>query len=228
VPSDKDYKETKQIMLGRKSLKPEFKPLAQWIDRTYGVKTINIYYDTIDKGTRPRLEICFEHPREKAIFKGPNGINFDSEKQKEIANKFRETLKEKGFIQENGFFRLFKKSSTPKYRTKNIWVIYGDFESIARIEANESVPEDKVKELKKKIHNPDLWEISRAFSSTTFFLHTDEQVKIYENSKTHNEWTDKYFELLNRYDEFGYFKREYFSINLDSKENFDNNYESNW
>ena len=28
MPSDKDYKETKQIMLGKKVMKPEIKPLA--------------------------------------------------------------------------------------------------------------------------------------------------------------------------------------------------------
>lgn len=30
------------------------------------------------------------------------------------------------------------------------------------------------------------------------------------------------------YNEFRYFKREEFNINLDSKENFDHNYEGNW
>ena len=39
-------------------------------------------------------------------------------------------------------------------------MIYGDFESIARIEANESVPEKKVKELKAELDNKDIWEAS--------------------------------------------------------------------
>ena len=91
MPSDKDYKETKQIMLRKKVMKPEFKPLAAWIDIRFGVKTINIFYDTIDKGTRPRLEICFEHPKEKAQFTGPNGFNFDSHKQKAIGDKLKRT-----------------------------------------------------------------------------------------------------------------------------------------
>ena len=228
MPSDKDYKETKQIMLGKKVMRPEFKPLAEWIDKTYGVKTINIFYDTIDKGNRPRLEICFEHPKEKAQFNGPNGFNFDSGKQKAISKKFKETLKEQGLIPDSGLFGLFKKQATSIYKTENIWVIYGDFESIARIEANESVPEKKVKELKAELYNKDIWEISRAFSGTTIFLYTDEQVKKYENSEEHKKWTDKYFDLLSRHDKFGYFKREFFSVYLDSKENFDNNYESNW
>jgi hypothetical protein len=203
MPSDKDYKETKQIMHGKKVMQPEFKPLAEWIDKTYGVKTINIFYDTIDKGNRPRLEICFEHPKEKAQFNGPNGFNFDSGKQKAIGKKFKETLKEQGLIPDSGLFGLFKKQATSIYKTENIWVIYGDFESIARIEANESVPEKKVKELKAELYNKDIWEISRAFSGTTIFLYTDEQVKKYENSEEHKKWTDKYFDLLSRHDKFG-------------------------
>lgn len=228
MPSDKDYKETKQIMLGKKLIKPEFEPLAEWIDKTYGVKTINIFYDTIDKGTRPRLEICFEHPQEKAKFMGSNGFNFDTEKQKCIGEKFKDSLKEQGLIQETGFLGLFKKSANSKYKTENIWVIYSDFESIARIEANEGVPEEKVKALKNELNNQDIWEISRAFSGTTIFLYTDKQVKNYENSEEHKKWTDKYFDLLSQYDQFQYFKRGFFSVHLDSKENFDNNYESNW
>ena len=226
--SDKGYKETKQIMLRKKVMKSEFKPLAEWIDRTYGVKTINVFYDTIDKGTRPRLEICFEHSREKSQFKGSDGFNFDSDKQKTIGKKFKETLVKQGLIKKSGFFGLFKKSPTSKYKTENIWVIYGDFESIAKSEANESIPESKVKALKNELDNKDIWEVSRAFSGATIFLYTDEQVKEYENSEEHKKWTDKYFNLLSQYDKFGYFKRTFFSVYLDSKENFDNNYESNW
>ena len=74
----------------------------------------------------------------------------------------------------------------------------------------------------------DLWEISRAFTSTTFFLYTDEQVKKYSNTETHQKWSEQYFRLLKQYDEFDYYKEEYFSVYLDSKENFDTNYESNW
>ena len=174
------------------------------------------------------MEICFEHPREKAQFNGPNGFNFDSDKQKAIAKKFKETLAVQGLIKESGLFGLFKKTPTSKYKTENVWVIYGYFESISRTEANESVPESDVKALKNELDNKDIWEISRAFSGATIFLYTDEQVKKYENSEEHKKWTDKYFELLSQYDEFGYFKREFFSVYLDSKENFDNNYESNW
>lgn len=37
-----------------------------------------------------------------------------------------------------------------------------------------------------------------------------------------------YLDLLNRYDEFGFFTKENFHVEIDSKENFDNNFNSNW
>lgn len=36
------------------------------------------------------------------------------------------------------------------------------------------------------------------------------------------------FDILKQYDIFKYFERRTFKISLDSKENFDKNYQSNW
>ena len=37
-----------------------------------------------------------------------------------------------------------------------------------------------------------------------------------------------YFEILRPYDEFDYLSGDDFAVNFDSKQNFDENYESNW
>ena len=214
LPSDQDYQETKRIMLGKSTMNPVFRPLADWIDQWYGVKTINIVYDTIDQGQRPRLQICFETEREKAIFTKSNTFSFDKDTQQAITDKFEQTLQTQGL--------------TGTYSSTNLWIIYSAFEPIAKIDANESIPQDKVIAFKTALHNPDLWEVSRSFSATTFFLYTDEQVKQYENSTLRQEWTDRYFALLKQYDVFNYLKREGFTIYLDSKENFDTHYGSNW
>jgi hypothetical protein len=228
-PYDKEYKQTKQIMLGKKTMNPDFRPLADFIDRRFGVRTINIVYDTIDNGTRPRIGIYFEFSHEKQSFNENNGdVNFDSKKQKLIADKLRQTIIEQGLIKNRGLFNLLTKTETAKYQTDNIWVYYSAFEPIARNEANESIPQVKVMQLKTELNCKDLWEISRCFSGTTFFLYTDEQVKQYENSETRKMWADKYFDLLEPYNEFDYFERDKFNVFLDSKENFDNNYKSNW
>lgn len=211
---DPDYQETKRIMLGEESMKAEFRPLADWVDKTFGVKTINIVYDTIEEGTRPRLELCFEFEREKNDFLNREYLNYDGLKQKDIAFKFAQTIEAQGL--------------QDQYPSDNIWIIYGGFEPIARMEANSAIPQEYIDQLKKELDSEDLWEISRAFSGVTFFLYTDKQLKEYENSEMRKQWTDKYFEVLETYNQFGYWKRETFNIYLDSKENFDTNYASNW
>lgn len=47
-----------------------------------------------------------------------------------------------------------------------------------------------------------MWTISRFGSAATFFLHTDSHVKDVKGTDYEKEWTDRYFDLLTRYDEF--------------------------
>ena len=46
MPSDKDYKDTKQIMLGKANMLEDFRELAVWITKEYGVNPVNIIYDS--------------------------------------------------------------------------------------------------------------------------------------------------------------------------------------
>lgn len=198
-------------MLGKRQMDSAFQPLAAFINERFSVRTINIIYDTIDDGKRSRLEICFESEQERQAFnEDGKHYQYDREKQQFIAEAFRNMTKDKAFD------------------TRDPWVIFSAFEPIARIEANESIPRPAILQLQKSLNHPDLWEISRSFSATTFFVYTDEQVKRYRDSDTHRLWSDKYFDLLQAYDRFGYFKRDGYQVYLDSKENFDTNYQSNW
>lgn len=213
MPSDKTYQKVKQIMLGNLKMNPDFRLLADFIDQKFKVKVIDIIYDSIDSKKTPRLEICFESESEKNSFyknKNERFSNFDNKKQQIIAEKFEQF------------------ADKEKYRTKNTWVVYSAFEPIAKMEANENISPEDINKLQNQLNNNDIWKISRAFAGVTFFLYTNEQLKLYENSPLKKEWADKYFEILKPYDEFDYFKRDKFNISLDSKENFDNNYQSNW
>jgi hypothetical protein len=214
TPSDKTYQSTKQIILGKEEMNPDFKPLANFINTKFDVRVVNIIYDHIDSKGEPRLRICFEFDYEHRSFNA-NDVNepiynFDKKKQQIIAEKFGQLV------------------DTKRYKAKNVWVIYSAFEPIAKIEANEKISKEELDKLQKQLNNKDIWTISRLFSGATIFLYTDEQLKFYENSPLKKEWADKYFEILNAYNEFGYFKRDTFDIFLDSKENFDKNYDSNW
>ncbi|MCF7567279.1 hypothetical protein L3X37_02720 [Sabulilitoribacter arenilitoris] len=224
--SDKDYKSTKKIKQGVSKIKEEFEPLAKWIDQKYDVKTLNVLFDYMDNiKSHPRLQVCLEYASDKGKFMDNRTYNFDVRKQKEIAKKF-------GEITSN--YELKNKPSWIQrilgltYKSKNLYVYFTDFESIAKIEANESIPDKEIIQLKSRLNNQELWEIDKKFDGVTFFLFTDELLKKYQDSETHKIWNGQYFHLLTNYDEFGYFKKDYFYVHLDSKENFDNNYESNW
>ena len=57
---------------------------------------------------------------------------------------------------------------------------------------------------------------------------TDEQAKSVNKSHLKKELLDDYFILVKQYDEFNYLDKNEFDIGFDSKENFVNNYQSNW
>ena len=226
--SDKEYTQTKRIILGTERMKPEFVPLAEWIDKTFDVKTINIIYDLLDNKI-PRIQICFEYEKEKNKFLTHDISYFDKSKQKAIGEKFTEIIKQQGLSKNNGAFsNIFGLNKNGIYLTDNVFVIYGAFEPIAKLEATYKITQKETKEFIKSFDNKDIWTISIGFTIPTFFMFTDEKVKEYDKPEIKTKWADKYFDFVKPFDEFNYFKRTDIQVYLDSKENFDKNYESNW
>ncbi|WP_276133970.1 hypothetical protein [Polluticoccus soli] len=230
-PTDKDYLETKQIMLGKQTMRTEFVDLAKWIKNMYQVNPINIYYDTMDHNKRPRLEIIFEFEEEANRF-NVNGnqfnFNFDPEKQKMIAKKFVETQRKHKRFTKQSLFKLWSRKETFPYNTEDIFIYFSAFEPIAIQEAFSKVKQKEVTELQQQLNNPNIWTIVSSFSSAFFFVFTDDQVKKYKDSLEQKDWSKKYFQLLQPYNEFGYLKPDTFNVFIDSKENFDTNFEGNW
>jgi len=228
LPSDKEYTQTKRIILGTERMKPEFVPLAEWIDKTYDVKTINIIYDTLDNKT-PRVQICFEYEKEKNKFLTHDISYFDKPKQKVIGQKFSEIIKQQGLSKNNSSIsNTFGLNKNGIYLTDNVFVIYGAFEPVAKLEATYKITQKQTEEFIKSFDNKDIWTISIGFTIPTFFMFTDEKVKEYDKPEIKSAWADKYYDFVKPFDEFNYFKRTDIQIYLDSKENFDKNYESNW
>lgn len=228
MPSDKEYKQTKRIKLGTEKMKSEFAPLAEWIDKTFDVKTINIIYDTLyDK--KPRVQICFEYEKEKNKFLTSDISYFDKTKQKLIAEKFKETIEQQGLSKTtNSLLNFSKPNQNGKYQTENVFVIYGAFELVAKQEVTYKITKEQTYKFINSFNNQDIWTISIGFTIPTFFMFTDEKVKEYEKPEIKEIFADKYFDFIKPFDEFDYFKREDIQVYLDSKENFDKNYESNW
>jgi hypothetical protein len=207
-PSDKEYTLTKAIKLGLDKLNSPFIDLANWIFNEFGVKPLNIMYDTLEHNTRPRLQIIFERYDDKKAFqkcKSP-----DTFKQL-LANKFRSLI-----------------INDMRYSPDNLLIICDYFEKTARYEANLKISVDRLERLRQDLNNNEIWTIQRNFSTGIFFFFTDEQLKQNSKQNYRSQLVSKYFSLIKEHDIFDYIKEEDFSVILDSKENFDKNYQSNW
>jgi hypothetical protein len=228
VSSDPDYFDTKLVKQGKKHLEPVFQELADWIFETFGSRPLNVYYDKIEVDkNRPRLSIIFEHYEDVPKFRDKIG-NYDSEKQKVIADKFRQLLKGGANANGNYFSRLFKKAEHSIYNTDRLLVIFTAFEPIAREETNGKIPKATIEKLKTELKSKNIWEIYPEFASTTYFFYTDQQIEEAKGNGTTEMMKKQYYDLLKKYDEFDYVKPDTFFLTFDSKENFDKTYQGNW
>jgi hypothetical protein len=225
-PSDKTFQKAKLIKLGRCDINADFKPIADWIYKAYGVTTMDINYDTI-QNNRPRLEIVFEFNRDREKFNGPDIFSYDDEKRFAIARQFKRFAKDQQGVEKLSVLNLFSRKKA-KYNADNILVIFSSFESIAMREAIGCIPGERIDELQNQIGNDNIWKIVTIDSGAIFFFYTNEQVKANETNGTKKELSLQYYDLLKEYDEFKYFEHKDFLISLDSKENFDNKFNSNW
>jgi hypothetical protein len=177
----------------------------------------------------PRIQICFEYEKEKNKFLTHDISYFDKSKQKVIGQKFSEIIKQQGLSKNNNSIsNIFGLNKNGIYLTENVFVIYGAFEPVAKLEVTYKITQKQTEEFIKSFDNKDIWTISIGFTIPTFFMFTDEKVKEYDKPEIKSAWADKYYDFVKPFDEFNYFKRTDIQAYLDSKENFDKNYESNW
>lgn len=207
--SDKEYIETKQVKLGKAKIEAPFNELSSKIEKKYKVKPLNIHYDYLKHNGKPRIQIIFDKYIDQKKFQS-RGIFPDKTKQIEIIEMLHS-------------LELFKSN----YPIDEILVLFSSFEPIAKQEANNSIPENRIEELKTSIDNPNLWAIWRSFSTATFFFYTKAQVEEAQKSIL-PDLTDAYYNLIKKYDTFDYLNRNDFYIDLDDKEKFDTVYRSNW
>jgi ribosome-associated translation inhibitor RaiA len=224
--SDIEYKKTKLIKQGRKRIEEKFENLAKWISENYNVDVIDIQEEFMKHNSKVRIAVHLETHEDAMEFREGDDwwTNFDSVKQNEIAEKYIE-IGNLFKVPANGFLGKVVKRN-PK--VTDIFVSFSAFEPIAREEVNGLIPENRIEKLHKEMKLPEIWTISRCFGSATLFVYEDEQKDRIKNSDGFKLIEDKYFELLKEYDEFNYWKRENFRIGIDSKQNFDDNYDSNW
>lgn len=216
--TDKQYIYTKEIKQGKIKLEGANLWLMDWIYETYGVRPLNVYYN-YEEGNHPAfIEIVFEFEEDMQPFTTAEYLRFekDYEKSEEFLN---DQIKKEAIADKYDYL------IDPKYTLMPMRVMYSAFEPIAKEEAQANISFEDLEKLRSEIGDKDIWKI---INPGIFFFNTQEQMKRNDNEDTKNYLKGKYFDLLKKYDEFDYFKRESLSIKLDSKDNFYKNYQSNW
>jgi len=222
--TDNTYIETKQIIRGEARMKADFVPLSAWIDETYGVKTVNISYDVIEQG-RPHIHVYVEYEHDWNKLLKLHYSSLDT-----IERQFRETIGRQGLAQSNNLrARLFGQDKNVRYLTDYVHITFGAFETDVRKETRSNISQSQLDEFIKSLSNNDIWTIEFGYNTPpTFFVFTDRQVQHYDQPAIKSMWTDQFYGFIKPFDEFNYFGRDRRQIAIDSKENFDNNFCSNW
>jgi hypothetical protein len=211
MPSDLDYKQTKQLKISGGPLPSPHRELADWINVHYEVQVLNLILDTIEPNNRPRLNVILEWAADGLKFRQKDSPNFDKDAQRTVQQQFA--------------------SLTMGFQTTDVsrlLVIFSAFESVARIEANQRVTDRDITNLKAKLADPELWKIRTCFDGVTFFLYTDAQLKAHQDMGARDLYIREYSRLTEPYDEFGYLQTRGISVTLDSKENFDTKFRGSW
>ncbi|WP_339612829.1 hypothetical protein [uncultured Rubinisphaera sp.] len=211
TPSDKDYQIAKQIKRGERSISHPYSELAEWIREKYSVNVLNVSYSKIKPDNRPRLSIDLETKTDRKVFEISRFSN-DSKKSKRVVQKFSEILENSNLV----------------LSLKDIFVIFTDFESVARVEANENVPEEQANSLIPQFDKENIWCVQKLFSSLIIFYHTEAEREQAVKSGMIEKYCESYSKIIKPYDEFGYLNSSPVIPGIDSKENLDKNYGGSW
>lgn len=215
--SDIEYKKTKFIKQGKTSISENIEYFAKWISEHYDVNVLDIQEKFNENESELRIEIYLETLKDEFKLKMSEHFfaDIDLKIQKEIVEKYIQIRNSS-----NGLKKL------PKMN--DFFIACFAFEPLAKEESNLLIPEKRIEKIYKELEITEIWKISRCFENVTLFVYKDVQKEIIKNSNKFKLIEDTYFDLLKEYDEFDYWKRESFKIRIDSKQNFDDNYESNW
>lgn len=204
--SDQEYKLTKLIKLGKAKIETKFIEFADWINKKYKVKILNIYVDLLNDNCT-RVQLIFDQRVFQDQFFTKKRFTISPYKKNTIIKKYKE---------------LFKPDTYPSI----LLLIYA-FEPLAREEANTKISLKTIALFKEKYKDL-IWEIARYGEHTTFFFYTKEQLKKEKESGFVIQLKQEYFGILKPFDQFNYFTLANFNAVFDSKENFDKKYDSNW
>lgn len=209
---DKVYKETINIIRGKKELSLIGKDLANWLFQKYSVEMLNFQFNKLDHFDVDKYRLYI-------ILKSNNDLNKmhidilspNPNYQNQIKTEFSRLAQKHNYIDTS--------------KLHNLLVVFNDFSSEAKTDANWKVY-SKARKLIKKRYS-EVWHVEAEFESVVVFYYKDIDITVNDEKGISDKIKMDYYNLLKKYDEFGYYTYENFKMTFDSKENLDNNYEGN-
>ncbi len=229
VPWDRAYRRAKQVRQGRATIPARFDGFVAEFTARFGVPPLWLETDHLDHTgepvPKPRLEIVIERAEDyRKFLTAP--YNFDARRQRAVAEIF---AKHHTSAAMRSLFKLPRRLPVDYDFAQRIFVAFSDFEPVAIQDVHRSISKKELAAFEASLGIGDeFWCSQSSFGPPIVFVHTEAQAEALNRSELPARWADFYFDIARKYDEFGYLKREEFFIAVDSKENFDANYSSNW
>jgi len=228
LPSDRAYKKAKRIRQGRARLDPRYDGFVTRFRERYGVAPLAVQPDAVrhpgEDEKVPRLGVVLERTDQYQSFLRPPS-SFDPRKQQVVARMFVDEFPAADL---RALFGLSGETADTHPWAERVFVAFWDFERVAKVELHDAVTAAELEPFTAMLGLDKFWCTQRAFGPPIIFVYTDEQASALRTSSLPDRWADAYFEIAKRHDEFGYLSRAEIVIEVDSKENFDNNFSSNW
>jgi hypothetical protein len=230
TPRDPNYLRAKRIKQGLSRVDPVYDAFTERFRLEYGISPLAVFVDTMGRrhgrGNMPRLGVVLERTDQRRAFLTAPYL-FDKRKQKAMARLFTESLREEDL---RAMLRRPSGEQLVAVRADEIFVYFAAFEDAAKQEVHDlATTSPELDEFKASLGiGNQFWCTQRFAGPPIVFVHTDEQARALKASDLPVTWADTYFEIAKRHDDFGYLARAEITIQVDSKENFDANYSSNW
>lgn len=229
VPWDRAYRRAKKVRQGRLQIPSRFDGFVAGFASRFDVTPLWLETDHLDHTRepipKPRLEIVIERTDDyRKFLTAP--YNFDSRRQKVVAEIFAEHFTGSAM---RSLFNLPRSLPADYDFAERIFVAFSDFEPVAIQDVHRSVSQADLASFEASLGlGDDFWCTQSSFGPPIVFVYTEEQAKALNSSDIPKRWADTYLALAKKHDEFDYLARDRFFIAVDSKENFDSNYSSNW
>ncbi|BBY28663.1 hypothetical protein [Mycolicibacterium sediminis] len=229
LPNDDAYHRVKRIRQGVGRLEPIFDDFVDRFERRFGFAPLSLTTDalkpSVKRASAPRLGVVLERTEQYRSFLEA-GRGYDPTKQRLIAQMFVGALVGVDLL---SVFGMPGKYVGSEDFAGEIFVHFSDFERLAKIETHSSLTPAELEHFTASLGLGDqLWCIRSLWGPPVVFVHTATQAVALQASAVPERWADEYFSLVTSHDEFGYLGRSEITIAVDSKENFDRNYASNW